>query len=115
MQKIPNKTTTVDKDFEGTLREDRIINIAKMLNRNIYHDGILIAETTETMVDNYPEVMGKTIEEAAVEYILSKSKDGTILNGIECIIKETEDSDYPAQIGFVLSEMFIDEWNEQNK
>ncbi len=88
MSKIPSKDSTFDKDFETTLTLDKMISIAKMLNRDIYHKGMLVAETTSTMVDNYPEVMGKTAEEAAVEYILSKSMDGTILTGIDTINTE---------------------------
>lgn len=52
--------------------------------------------------------MGETFEDACVKFILSKSTNNTILNGIENFVKETGYEDYARYIGFIVGELYWD-------
>lgn len=80
---------TMDEDMDTDLTLDEMIAITVYMTKEIYHDGILIARTSRDFVRDYPEIMGKTVEEYATEYILSKSPDGTIEAGLDEIARRT--------------------------
>lgn len=112
--RIPDESFTFDEDMTNPPKIEDAIEIAKMLTRDVYHDGFLLAHATTTMIRNYPPIMGKTYEEAAVEYILEYSKDGTLFSGIENLINEMNDPDYTAYVSFELSTRLVTRFNELN-
>lgn len=104
---------TADKDMEVNLTLNEIIRAMAFLNRDIYHNGILIANTDKNTVEDFPEIMGKTAEEYAINYILSKSPDGTIEAG-QKVIAEKTGKDPVRWVGYYLCNQLANEYNRQN-
>ena len=101
---------TMDDDMDVNLTLNEMLAAMIFLNRDIYIDGILIAHSGRDTVRDYPEIMGKTVEEYAKEYILSKSPDGTIEGGLAKIGEETE-GDPVGWMGFYLDMQLANEYN----
>lgn len=104
---------TIDKDFEISLTLNEMLAAMVYLNHDIYYNGVLIGRIDRDTARDYPEIMGKTVEEYATEYILSKSPDGTIEAGLDEIARRTGE-DPVGWMSCYVDTQLANEYNRQN-
>jgi hypothetical protein len=95
------------------------------LTRNVYCDGVLMAETDINTIEDYPEYMGTTFAQACYDYLMKYSDDGTLQTGIDNLVKDTGYKHYENHVGYIVGGRMIysgkyngkdyDLWNEEEE
>jgi hypothetical protein len=95
------------------------------LTRNVYCDGVLMAETDINTIEDYPEYMGTTFAQACYDYLMKYSDDGTLQTGIDNLVKDTGYKRYENHVGYIVGGRMIysgkyngkdyDLWNEEEE
>jgi hypothetical protein len=95
------------------------------LTRNVYCDGVLMAETDINTIEDYPEYMGTTFAQACYDYLMKYSDDGTLQAGIDNLVKDTGYKHYENHVGYIVGGRMIysgkyngkdyDLWNEEEE